>query len=95
MLVTPYDLQDKPLEKINQKEYRQEKQTTQYGSKFRSALYAAVLFILLSQKVSYKILDLIMKVFSNRIDIVDEMDNPHFIGTLIMAVVVGIIIFLA
>ena len=89
MLVTPYDLQDKSMEKIKPTVYNEQKTNSfQYGSKFKSGVYAALLFLLLSQKVSYKILDLIMKVFSNRIDVIDEMDNPHFIGTLIMAVVI-------
>lgn len=87
-LTTPYDVQNKPLQ------VKKKNIDFQYGNKFRSAVYAAVFFILLSQKVSYKILDLILKVFSHRIDVIDDDDNPQFIGTIIMAFVIGMIIFL-
>jgi hypothetical protein len=43
--------------------------------------------------VSYKILDLVVKAFYNKIDIIDD-DNPQFIGTIIMAILVGLMIFL-
>jgi uncharacterized membrane protein (DUF106 family) len=95
MLVTPYDLQDKPVVQDTGYQKKSTAQSFQYGNKFRSAVYAALLFILLSQKVSYKILDLLIKVFSNRVDMIDEDDNPHFIGTIVMAVLIGLIIFLA
>lgn len=94
-LTTPYDVQNKPLQEIKpSNSVNKKKVDFQYGNKFRSAVYAAVLFILLSQKVSYKILDLILKVFSHRIDVIDDDDNPQFIGTIIMAFVIGMIIFL-
>jgi hypothetical protein len=64
-----------------------------YDSKFRSAVYAFFLFIILSNQVSYKILDLIVKVFVNNITIIED-DNPHFIGTIIMATVIAIVILI-
>jgi hypothetical protein len=103
MLVTPYDVQDKPpLQGFKQNNggsigsanVKTKNSDFQYRNKFRSGIYATVLFILLSQKVSYKILDLVIKVFYNRIDIIDSDDTPQFIGTIIMALLVGIIIFL-
>lgn len=66
----------------------------QYVNKFKSALYAFILFIILSHKVAYKILDLIIKVFTNNIDVIDENDNPIMLGTIIMAFLVAIIIFI-
>jgi hypothetical protein len=93
MLVTPYDVQDKPLQGFNKNNVKTKNSDFQYSNKFRSGIYAAVLFILLSQKVSYKILDLVVKAFYNKIDIIDD-DNPQFIGTIIMAILVGLMIFL-
>ena len=49
---------------------------------------------MLSHTVSYKILDLIIKVFSNSIDIIDENENPLILGTIIMAFLTAIIIFI-
>lgn len=99
MLITPYDVQDKSLQDLKNvgpvtNSVKQKNKDFQYGNKFRSGLYAAILFILLSQRVAYKILDLIVKVFSNRVDVIDDDDNPQFIGTIIMALLIGIVIFL-
>lgn len=66
----------------------------QYMNKFKSAVYASVLFIILSHKVSYKVLDLILKVFINNIEIIDENENPQILGTLIFAVLIALIIFI-
>ena len=66
----------------------------QYSRKLRSAIYVFILFSLLSQKVSYKILDIIVKVFSNTIDITDDNDNPTFIGTVGMATICSMFIFI-
>lgn len=66
----------------------------EYKNKFKSAIYVFILFIILSNKVAYKILDLIIKVFSNKIEIIDECETPLFLGILIMAFLFAIIIFL-
>lgn len=65
----------------------------QYKNKFKSAVYVFVLFILLSNKVSYRILDIIVKVFSNSIDVIDENENPVFLGYFIMAFLMALIVF--
>jgi hypothetical protein len=66
----------------------------QYVNKFKSALYASILFVLLSHKVAYKVLDLIIKVFVSSIDVIDENENPQILGTIIMALVIGFVIFI-
>lgn len=66
----------------------------QYKNKLKSGLYAFVLFAVLSQKVSYKILDLIVKVFSNKIEVVDDNENPLFLGIIIMSSICGLAIFM-
>jgi hypothetical protein len=66
----------------------------QYVSKFKSALYASVLFILLSHKVAYKVLDLILKVFTNSIEVIDDNENPQILGSIFMALIVGLVVFL-
>ena len=66
----------------------------QYISKFKSALYASVLFVILSHKVAYKVLDLILKVFTSSIEVIDDSENPQILGTIIMAIIVGFVVFL-
>lgn len=66
----------------------------QYKNKIRSAVYVFILFIILSNKVSYKILDLIIKVFTNNVEIIDENENPMFLGVLIMSFLMSLIIFM-
>jgi hypothetical protein len=66
----------------------------QYVSKFKSALYASVLFILLSHTVAYKVLDLILKVFTSSIEVIDDNENPQILGSIIMALIVGLVVFL-
>lgn len=96
MLVTPYDMMNKPS--INQKEFDKPKEKhtvyNEYSTKFRSAIYAAILFILLSHKVSYKILDIILKMFTSRMEAIDEDENPVLMGTIILAGFIGLVVFL-
>ena len=76
MLVTPYDLQDKiimPVKNIPDKNVRND--TFQYKNKIKAAVIVFILFILLSHKVAFKILDLILKVFSNNVNILDDDEN--------------------
>lgn len=89
--MTPLDLQDRPVKK---QEPVAKMAEFQYINKFKSAAYAFVLFILLSHKVAYKILDLIIKVFTNSVEVIDEMENPMMLGTLVMAVIMSLIIFI-
>jgi hypothetical protein len=66
----------------------------QYVNKFKSALYAAILFVVLSHKVAYKVLDLIIKVFISSIEVIDGDENPQILGTIIMSLIIGIFIFI-
>ena len=66
----------------------------QYSNKFKSAIIAFLLFIILSNKLSYKVLNLILTSFNNNIQIIDEDENPLFLGTIMLGVIVGIIIFI-
>jgi len=65
----------------------------EYKSKIRSSIISAILFMILSNKVSYKILDIITSSISQSISVIDDEENPLFLGTIIMAVVIAIIVF--
>lgn len=87
------DLQDKPLKK-NKNESEKIMDDFHYSYKFRYTLITTILFFILSQKVSYKILDLLFQTFSYNIVIMEEDNYPSIIAILIMAIILGLIVFI-
>jgi len=66
-----------------------------YISKFKTAFYGSLLFIIFSLPISYKILDMIAKVISGNIEIIsEEYEDPQPLGRIIMGAIVGIILFI-
>ncbi len=69
------------------------KNTVPYAIKAKIALYCIILFVILSQKSTYKILDFIIKTFrKDTNDIIDDDDNPLIFGLGIMSLIFAIII---
>jgi hypothetical protein len=66
----------------------------QYSRKIKSGVIAALLFLILSNKVSYKILDIIINVFANNMSVIDDNECPQIIGTVIMSAIIGFVIFI-
>ena len=66
----------------------------QYSRKIKLGVIAALLFLLLSNKVAYKILDIVINVFTNNVRVIDENECPQIMGIMIMSFIVGIIIFI-
>jgi hypothetical protein len=66
-----------------------------YICKFKTAVYVSLLFALLSLPIAYKILDMIAKLISNNIELIDyECEEALPLGRLIMSIIVGIIVFI-
>lgn len=65
-----------------------------YTGKFKTTVYVFILFILLSHQVAYKILDMIVKVFTNNIEITNEYGEPMPLGIVIMGLIMSLIIFI-
>lgn len=66
-----------------------------YICKFKTAIYVALLFALLSLPIAYKILDMVAKLISNNIDLIDyECEEALPLGRLIMSIIVGIVVFI-
>lgn len=66
-----------------------------YICKFKTAVYVSIVFALLSMPIAYKILDMIAKLISANIELVDyECDEALPLGRLIMSILVGIIVFI-
>lgn len=67
----------------------------EYKYKIRTAIIAGFLFMLLSNKNAYKILDIILNIFTNKINIFSDEDcSPHIIGIIIMSFIIAIIVFM-
>jgi len=81
-------------------EYQQKKKGVELGHfeyryKIRTAMIAGILFVLLSHRTAYKILDILIGVFTNKLNILADDDcNPHIIGNIIMSLIVTIIVFM-
>jgi membrane-bound acyltransferase YfiQ involved in biofilm formation len=66
-----------------------------YICKFKTAVYVSILFALLSLPLAYKMLDMIAKLISNKIELIDyECEEALPLGRLIMSIIVGIIVFI-
>ena len=66
-----------------------------YICKFKTAVYVSIVFALLSLPIAYKILDMIAKLISANIELVDyECDEALPLGRLIMSIIVGVIAFI-
>lgn len=65
-----------------------------YTNKFKSAVYAFILFILLSNKISYKITNIIFSLFTKRNDIINDDGDPLPLGIFINAFILAVLIFI-
>jgi hypothetical protein len=66
-----------------------------YITKFKTSLYTFVLFLLLSSTSAYRILDIILKLITPNIDIIDEdCGEPALLGRVIMGTILSIILFI-
>jgi hypothetical protein len=66
-----------------------------YITKFKTALYAFVLFLVLSSTSAYRILDIILKLVTPNIEIIDEdCGEPALLGRVIMGTIISIILFI-
>lgn len=65
-----------------------------YVAKFKTAIYGAIIFSVLSLPIAYKIMDMIGKLISNNVEIVDEYGEALPLGRAIMALFVFILLFL-
>ena len=66
-----------------------------YITKLKTAIYAFVLFLILSSTSAYRILDIILKLITPNIEIIDEdCGEPALLGRVIMGSMMSIILFI-
>jgi hypothetical protein len=74
---------------------KEENKDFYYSMKLKMALIGFILFIILSSKLSYKILQTIFLSFNNNpLIILNEKNKPTFISNLIMAFILATILFI-
>mgnify|MGYP000926038518 FL=1 len=84
----------KKLEKESRKEIKEDNNNNiSYIYKFKIAIYCFILFVLLSNKNTYKILDIIIKIFRRDTnDIINENGEPLIFGICISGLIFSILI---
>lgn len=65
-----------------------------YGLKLRTALIGFILYLLLSGKTAFRILNIIVSSIVNNIEIINEQKEATLLARLIMAIIIGIILFI-
>lgn len=83
----------KKLEKDSHKEKKENDNSITFVYKFKIAIYCFILFILLSNKNTYKILDIIIRIFrKDTKDIINENGDPLIFGVCISGLIFAILI---
>jgi hypothetical protein len=72
---------------------KEKKEDFLYVEKFRSAVFAFILFIILSTKVAYNIINMILTSVFNNIQLLNEKNEPNHLAIFINALLIGIFIF--
>lgn len=62
-----------------------------YGMKIKTAIYAFILFMLLSNQTAFLILDMI---FNNYIKLLNDKNEPTILARLIMSFILAFILFI-
>lgn len=91
------NLNPKLIEKKNnkKKDTNNNNNNIPFIKKIKIAIYCFILFIILSNKNSYKILDIIIKTFrQDSSDIINENGKPQLFGIIIMGIIFSILILI-
>ena len=62
-----------------------------YGMKIKTAVYGFVLYLLLSNNIAFKILNMI---FNNSIILLNDKNEPSILARLIMAFIIAVCLFI-
>jgi len=88
-----FNKNNKPIIKETNNNNNNNNNKLSYVIKIKIALYCIILFIILSHKNTYKILDFIIKIFRRDTnDIIDNDGNPLIFGLGIMSLIFALII---
>jgi len=81
------------MNKNKEKENKKEKELPEflYVMKLKTAIYAFVLYLLLSNNTAFKILNMI---FNNSIVLINDKNEPSILARFIMAFIIAAILFI-
>lgn len=86
---------EKKIYKNNDNDKNKFNNNIPFFKKLKIAIYCFILFIILSNKNSYKILDIIIKIFrENSDDIINDSGKPQLLGIIIMGLIFSIFILI-
>jgi hypothetical protein len=77
--------------KEKEKENKKELPEFLYAMKIKTAIYAFVLYLLLSNNTAFKILNMI---FNNSIVLINDKNEPSILARFIMAFIIAAILFI-
>jgi|LakMenE01Jun11ns_1017448.scaffolds.fasta_scaffold9117762_1 hypothetical protein len=79
------------MNKNKEKENKKELPEFLYAMKIKTAIYAFVLYLLLSNNTAFKILNMI---FNNSIVLINDKNEPSILARFIMAFIIAAILFI-
>jgi hypothetical protein len=79
------------MNKNKEKENKKELPDFLYAMKIKTAIYAFVLYLLLSNNTAFKILNMI---FNNSIVLINDKNEPSILARFIMAFIIAAILFI-
>lgn len=89
-----YNDLSQPLINHKQEELHKKKDFL-YSLKLRTAIIGAILYLLLSSNIAFKILHIILSnTLNNHFEIINEKNEPSFVSKLFMAFIIIIILFM-
>jgi hypothetical protein len=65
-----------------------------YTLKLRTAIIGFILYLLLSSYTAFKVLNIIISAIINNLEIINEQKEPTIVAKIIMATLIGIILFI-
>lgn len=65
-----------------------------YTLKLRTAIIGFILYLLLSSHTAFKVLNIIISAIINNLEIINEQKEPTIVAKIIMATLIGIILFI-
>ena len=83
-----------PQQFIYSSQPKKELDNFSYISKFKTAIYGFFLFIILSQKISYKIISMIIGLFTDRAEIINQDEEPLPLGQFINCIIMALVLFI-
>ncbi len=78
----------------NKNEIKEKPKDFFYSLKLRTAIIGFLLYLLLSGKTAFRVLNIIISSIVNNIEIINEQKEATILARIIMAIIIAIILFI-